>query len=325
VSKSPLGRLEKVDLRTYWEREDTDFTPWLYKDENIALLGEAIEMELEVQEQEASVGPFRADILCRNTSDNNFVVIENQLERTDHSHLGQLLTYAAGLDAVTLVWVVERFTEEHRAVLDWLNRITEEGFHFFGIEVELWRIGDSAPAPKFNLAAKPNDWSKTVREAAVAPGDLTKSGRLKMDFWETFGDFLTAERSSFRPPKARNWTWVRWGLGRSYFQMAASVNVRDKRTAVWLNLGGPDVEAHYRLLRNQCEEIEAALGFPLEWEKGVKERKLIVRRSGDTTDRSQWPEQHRWLYETMLKFEQLFRPMIRDLDATEWTEEGENL
>ena len=325
MSKSPLGRLEKVDLRKYWQREDTDFTPWLCKDENIELLGRSIELELEVQEQEASVGLFRADVLCRNTSDNSFVLIENQLERTDHSHLGQLLTYAAGLDTVTLVWIVERFTEEHRAALDWLNRITEEGFHFFGIEVELWRIGDSAPAPKFNLVVKPNDWSKTVREAASAPGKMTESGRLKSEFWGDFAKFLAAEGSSFRAPQAKNWSWVPWGLGRSYFQLVASVNIRDKRNAVFLNLTGPDVEAHYQLLLRKRDEIEAALGFPLEWEKGVKERKLIVRRSSDTSDPSQRPQQHRWLYDTMQKFDQILRPLVRDLDATEWAEEGEDL
>ena len=167
MKTKPLGRLEKVDLREYWKREDTHFTPWLAQEENISLLGDTIDMELEVQGQEANVGPFRADVLCRNTADDTLVLIENQLERTDHTHLGQLITYAAGLDAVTLVWVVQRFTEEHRAALDWLNRITDDDFHFFGLEIELWQIGDSVAAPKFNLVAKPNDWSKSVRDAAT--------------------------------------------------------------------------------------------------------------------------------------------------------------
>ena len=320
MNKSDLGRLEKVDLRTYWQREDTDFTPWLAQEENIALLSVAIGMDLEVQEQEASVGPFRADVLCRNADDNSFVLIENQLERTDHSHLGQLLTYAAGLDAVTLVWVVERFTEEHRAALDWLNRITDENFHFFGIEIELWRIGDSVPAPKFNLVAKPNDWAKTVREAASAPGQQTESGRLKSEFWAAYADYLAEQGSSFRPPRPRPYNWQGWGLGRSYFQLAAAVNVRDKRNAVYLNLSGPDAEAYYQLLRDQQEELESALGFTLEWEKGAKERKLIVRRPGDTTDRANWPEQHEWLHDTMLAFQRVFQPLVRDLDASEWSE-----
>jgi hypothetical protein len=315
--KSPLGRLESVELRAYWEREDTQFTPWLAQEENIALLGEAIDIDLEVQEQEASVGPFRADILCRNMADNSLVLIENQLERTNHGHLGQLLTYAAGLDAVTLVWVVQRFTEEHRAALDWLNRITDEGFHFFGIEIELWRIGESPPAPKFNIVAKPNEWSRVIRESTATQGH-SEIDQLKIEFWDQFGKYLGRVGSSFRVPSAKPWNWQGWALGRSYFQLAALVNMRDQRIAVYLNLDGPNAEAHYQLLHERHDEIESALGFALEWEKGVKERKLIVRRPEDTTDRSRWSEQHRWLHDTMFAFERVFKPIVASLDASDW-------
>ena len=146
-----LGRLERVKLREAWSTEAQDFTPWLAREENLAILSETLEVELQPEAQEKSVGPFRADILCRNADDGGtWVLIENQLERTDHLHLGQLLTYAAGLNAVTICWIAASFTDEHRAALDWLNEITDERFHFFGLEVELWRIGDSEPAPKFN-------------------------------------------------------------------------------------------------------------------------------------------------------------------------------
>ena len=162
-----LGRLEKVELRTAWSSESGDFTPWLAMDENLELLGDTIGLDLELEAQEKSVGPFRADILCKETTTGNWVLIENQLERTDHTHLGQLLTYAAGLEAVNIVWVAERFTEEHRATLDWLNEITDDRFNFFGLEVELWRIGGSNMAPKFNVVSKPNDWTKTISGAAA--------------------------------------------------------------------------------------------------------------------------------------------------------------
>src|ERR1017187_4187913 len=162
----PLGKLERVDVRKVWASEAGGFTPWLAQEDNIALLGEAIHIDLEVEAQEKAVGPFRADILCKNTENDNWVLIENQLERTDHTHLGQLLTYAAGLDAVTIVWVSPNFTEEHRATLDWLNGITDQRFNFFGLEIEVWRIGDSPMAPKFNIVSKPNDWAKTVKDGA---------------------------------------------------------------------------------------------------------------------------------------------------------------
>ena len=127
-----LGRLEKVDdIRgEVWQTEDKHFTPWLAEDENISLLGDAIGLSLEVEAQEQAVGPFRADILCRDIADDSWVLIENQLERTDHTHLGQLMTYASGLKAVTIVWIAKKFTEEHRSSLDWLNEITDDSFNF---------------------------------------------------------------------------------------------------------------------------------------------------------------------------------------------------
>ena len=136
-----LSKITKVDLRDCWRSEATDFTPWLATEENIAILADALGMnELEVKAQEEHVGPFRADILCVDSGTDKLVLIENQLEKTDHNHLGQILTYAAGLDAVTIIWIAERFTEEHRAAIDWLNRITDKDFNFFGVEIELIKI-----------------------------------------------------------------------------------------------------------------------------------------------------------------------------------------
>ena len=178
-----LGRLIKVPLREFWDKEDRDFTPWLADEENIGLLGETIGFDLEVEAQEKNVGPFRADILCKDTVTDSWVLIENQLERTDHSHLGQLLTYAAGLEAVTVVWIAEGFTDEHRAALDWLNEITDEKFSFFGLEIELWRIGDSPMAPKFNVVSHPNDWTKTV--SRISRNELTSVQQLHLEYWTT--------------------------------------------------------------------------------------------------------------------------------------------
>src|SRR5262249_33441872 len=153
-----LGRLERVGLREIWKNEAADFTPWLANEQNLKLLGDTLGIELHFEAQEKDVGPYRADILCRDTSDDSWVLIENQLSPTDHSHLGQILTYSAGLGAVSIVWIAERFTDEHRAALDWLNEISGENVQFFGLEIEVWRIGESARAPKFNVVAKPNDW-----------------------------------------------------------------------------------------------------------------------------------------------------------------------
>lgn len=162
-----LSRLQRVDLREAWKSEPADFTPWLARPENLQLLGESLGIQLELDSTEKSVGPFAADILCRDPVSEQWVLIENQLEQTDHTHLGQIITYSAGLNAVTSIWIAAQVVEQHRAALDWLNEITAEGTNFFGVEVELWRIGESPEmAPKFNIVSKPNAWSKQIPKAA---------------------------------------------------------------------------------------------------------------------------------------------------------------
>jgi hypothetical protein len=166
-----LGRLIWGDVRQIWMHEEKDFTPWLAREENLSLLGQTLALNLALEAQEKYVGTFRADILAKDVNSGQWVLIENQLERTDHGHLGQLITYASGLKAVTVIWIAERFADEHRAALDWLNEITSNSIHFFGIELELWRIGDSPLAPKFNVISKPNSWAKGVSESTNFAGN----------------------------------------------------------------------------------------------------------------------------------------------------------
>jgi hypothetical protein len=192
MTQQALGQLSRVDLCDIWVSEATDFTPWLARPENLVFLGETLGIDLELEAQEKAVGPFRADILCKDIGTGVWVLVENQLERTDHSHLDQLLTYASGLQAVTIVWIAAGFTEEHRATLDWLNKITDESFRFFGLEVELWRIGDSPAAPKFNIISKPNDWSRSVAQAARAIDDaeLSETRVTQRAYWTAFHPVL---------------------------------------------------------------------------------------------------------------------------------------
>jgi hypothetical protein len=226
--KPLLGRLEPVDLRIVWDVESRDFTPWMAREENISLLGHAIGIELEVESTEKGVGPYRADILCKYTASSQWVLIENQLERTDHIHLGQLLTYAAGLEAATVVWVAWNFTEQHRAAVDWLNQITDTRFNFFGLEMELWRIGDSPVAPKFSVVSKPNDWSKVIRQTAEGGGGgLSETQQLHLDFWTQFKEFMEERRSPLKVgnPSADHWKNI--SLGRSAFALSAINGMRD--------------------------------------------------------------------------------------------------
>ena len=149
-----FDRFRRVELRDIWPHEARDFTPWLA--ENLVFLAEALDTDLELEATEKRVGDFRADIVCLNRTDNSRVIIENQLEKSNHQHLGKVLTYAAGLDAATIIWIAEEFRPEHREVLNWLNRNTSVALRFFGVEITVYQIAESPYAPKFTVATEMN-------------------------------------------------------------------------------------------------------------------------------------------------------------------------
>ncbi len=318
-----LGRLAKVELRDIWQHEAIDFTPWLAQPENIKLLGETIGYELEVEATERAVGPFNADILCKDIVDDHWVLIENQLEKTDHTHLGQLLTYASGLNTVTIVWIAKSFTEEHRAALDWLNEITDDSFSFFGIEVELWRIGDSPIAPNFKLVSKPNDWVKSVGRAANRgdTGPLTSAKALQLDYWTQFREYLQNNSKIITPRKARAQHWASFSIGRSGFHLSATTNTRDGLIGVSLIINGEHGKAHFHLLHEAKDDIESAFGHALDWqEKPDKQQSWVYLgdAKADPWDRDSWPSQHSWLCTKLETFHNVFSPLIRDLDEDEY-------
>lgn len=312
-----LGRIEPVDLRTIWSKEDREFTPWLGQPENLELLGDALGIDLELEAQEKDVGPFRADLLCKNTAEkDSWVVIENQLERTDHRHLGQLLTYAAGLGATTIVWVSSEFCEEHRAALDWLNRFTDESVRFFGVQVELWRIGDSEPAPRFNVVCKPNDWAIDVKRSAEALDDpLNRSQTLRLRYWSAFREYLQQAKSKLRPQKPGKDHWYSFGIGTTHAYIAALLITKRDRIAVELYLRSDDAKELFEALQGHKAHIESAVGTALEWRElpDRKSSRIVLGRDADAYDEGDWPNQFAWLKETLEKFDNVFRPLMATL------------
>lgn len=323
-----LGRLEKVDLRDIWKTEAQDFTPWLAREDNLSELADTIKLDLELEAQEKNVGPFRADILCKNTDDGSWVLIENQLERTDHIHLGQLLTYASGLDAVTIVWVAAQFTDEHRATLDWLNDITDDKFRFFGLEVELWRIGDSAVAPKFNVVSKPNDWTRSISRAAkrISEEPVSALKAQQQEYWTALKDFMERRGSPIRSQAPLPQHWAVYGIGRTNFSITATVNTRENRLGVELYIGTNDAKTLFRIVREEKEAVESEIGSPVEWME-LPERKgsriVLFRKNTDPTDEGDWPVQHAWMADTIEKFDRTFRDRVKTLNADDWAGEGE--
>ena len=316
-----LGRLETVDLRDVWTSEASDFTPWLAREENLSVLAKTLGLELELEAQEKDVGPFRADILCRDTVSNAWVLIENQLERTDHKHLGQLLTYASGLQAVTIIWIASDFTEEHRSTLDWLNRITDTGFHFFGLEVELWRIGDSSPAPKFNIVSKPNDWSRSVAQAtrAMDETDLSETRVKQLEYWTDFHSVLDEISGPVSGNRRQPQSWMPYPIGKSGFHLSAAM-IPEQRLQVQLVISGSDTVAYFNLLHREKSQIEQELGYPLVWDlKFNRQRQRIaIYDNADTSDKADWPRQHEWLAMRLNELHRVFSNRVRALDADDW-------
>jgi len=314
-----LGRLTRIeDLRDVWKREDTDFTPWLAEEANISVLGDTIRMDLEVEATEKNVGRLRADIVARNTLDGSRVLIENQLEVTDHNHLGQLMTYSAGEEAVSIIWIAKRFTDEHRAALDWLNRMTAEGLNFFGLEMELWRIGASAIAPKFNIVSQPNEWVKTVRLAGS--GEMTNIQRLHFDFWAQFQDFMSAQNSKVRVGKPNKDHWKVFPIGRTRFGLNATNGMRDGYSTASMCFYESDAKAHYFLIRDRHEEEINEIFGDVVWDELPDriESRITVRRDISPADPKVWPELNEWYRGSLEKLDDYFRPKVKTLDASEY-------
>lgn len=329
MTQSPLGRFTRIDLRDIWTSEATDFTPWLAQPENLAVLGETLDIDLEVEAQEKAVGPFRADLLCKDISTDTWVLVENQLERTDHNHLGQLLTYASGLQAVTVIWIAALFTEEHRATLDWLNKITDESFRFFGLEVELWRIEDSPAAPKFNIVSKPNDWSRSVAQAARAIDDaeLSETRITQRKYWaalHTILDSVVGPVSGNKKPQPQS--WMNYGIGRSGFYLGAVMIRQKNQIRAELYISGDSAKAFFGLLERQKNEIEQELGYPLEWEQLPARRDCRISyylNDVDPEDDADWPRQQEWLAKRLNDMHRVLTDRVRALDADAWQPEDE--
>jgi hypothetical protein len=315
-----LGRIERVDLRTVWTNEAEHFTPWLAQPENLEILGETLGIDLELEAQEKDVGPFRADILCKNTAEkDSWVVIENQIEKTDHRHLGQLLTYASGLRASTIVWISADFTEEHRAALDWLNQMANKSARFFGLEIELWKIGDSPAAPRFNVVCKPNDWEATVRQAAetLATGDEgTPAQILRIKYWTAFRSYLQEHGSKLRPQKPSRDHWYSFGIGTSLAHTAALIITRESKIGVELYIGCENAKRIFHDLLNEKHSIEATIGSALDWRElpNRKASRVALFNSVDPYDEATWTQQFAWLQSSLEKFDQAFRPLFASHD-----------
>ena len=314
TSKIELGHLSTVKLRDAWPDEPQHFTPWLAAPENLALLGETLNIELEPGSTEESVGDFSADIVCTEASSGATVLIENQLEQTNHVHIGQVLTYAAGLDAVTVVWIARSFREEHRAALDWLNQITDEHYRFFGIEIGLVKIGDSVPAPTFTVVAKPNDWSRGVRRQADNELAQSRIENLNEEFWAKLCSHVKENNVDVRVGEPWRGQWIGSQFGTTDAWLNAVRLRRPSSLRVEVHFRGKFQSAYFAALHDQKNQIETELGFEPTWERS----RSYMTTPRDPMDVNDWPSQIEWFSEMLQKFDRAFRDRINAINPADW-------
>lgn len=260
-----LGKLKELDVRSVWGHEQYDFSKWLASSENIKELGDVLNLSLVDVETEKFVGAYRCDILCKDEITGKIVLIENQLEQTNHDHLGKIITYASGLDAAVVVWIVSNAREEHASAMQWLNTHTTDEVSFFLIEVHAYIIGNSAPAPMFKIIEQPNDFVKQVKNIAKSK-ELSEAQLKRLEFWNQLNDVLDVmENKPFNKRKATTDHWYAVAIGSA--QCHISINLVNREHAVRVNLWIPDNKELFDKLYSHREEIEKAAGIPLKWDR----------------------------------------------------------
>lgn len=258
-----IGRLQEIDIRELWKHEQYDFSEWLSKESSIGLLGDEIGLTLTEVEKEVYVGSYRCDLVATDEITGEKIIIENQLEATNHDHLGKIITYASGLDASIIIWIVKEAREEHRSAIEWLNNKTEKGISFFLIELHAYRIGNSLPAPKFEIIEKPNDFLKNTKDNVGRP--ITKLNSESLTFWTQFNEMLNERGKPFNVRKASTDHWYGVAIGKAGVSVLISLINSKNKISVEVRID--DDKELFDRLAEKASEIEEKLGFKMKWNR----------------------------------------------------------
>lgn len=305
-----LSKLEEIkDLRTVWPHEALDFTTWLSQDDNITLLADAIGIDITVDETESSVGDFNVDIFASETGTDRKIIIENQLEDTNHDHLGKLITYASGKSADIVIWVVKHAREEHKAAIEWLNNHTDDNIGFFLCEIKLYRIGNSEPAVKFEIIEKPNDWTKEVKKSE----SINETQQLRYDYWVAFEDYAFKNpifAKNFKKRKPSKNHWMNFSIGFSACNIVVSQIKQRNELDVELYISD-DTELYNSLYENKTA-IELTSGLSFDWRElpDRKASRIVLEKSVQLENKNTWESQFEWLIDVMVKMKTTFSKYI---------------
>ena len=304
-----LGKLKKIELREGWKHEAIDFTRWLAQEENLKLLSDEIGFDIKLIQTEAKVGSFNVDILAEEENTGNKIIIENQLEITNHDHLGKIITYASGYDARTIIWVVKDAREEHRNAIDWLNENTGEEVGFYLLRIELWQIGDSPLAPKFEIISKPNDWAKAVK-SSVDSSELTDTKIKQLQFWDEFKSYAKENNTKLRFQKSYPQHWTNISIGSSDCHIALTIN--SPKNFFTCDIYIPDNKDLYQEFLSKKDLIESELSEKMEWMELPNKKASRIRLSypGSFEDEKKWEIYFSWLLAVAEKFKVVFPKYI---------------
>jgi len=309
-----LGNVSDLKLSAVFAGEASEFTPWLHG--NLAHLATKLGFELEPDDTEVSVGSFKLDIRAR-ASDGRLVVIENQFERTDHTHFGQLLTYAAGLDAEIVIWISEKVRDEHRAAIDWLND-KAEGADFFAVEARVAKIDDSLPAIFWDVVSSPNTWTRAGGPAkSISISSLTPGEQIHRSYWEALNSLIDETGSSLTKFKPDGNSFQGGSIGRTDFGRYTTTNSQSKWVRVEIYIDGPLATERFEFLQSHREKIEEELGYELHWDPLETKRACRISHvlGADPRDQEDWDRQHRWIIKRRTEFERVFRPYAKELPS----------
>ena len=305
-----LGKLEKVkDLRSVWKHEANDFTKWLSKEENLNTLSEEIGINIELISTEAKTGSFSTDILAVEDNTDNKIIIENQLEATNHDHLGKIITYASGHDAKTIIWIVKEAREEHRQAIDWLNEHTDEEINIFLCRIELWKIGDSAIAPKFQIISSPNNWTKTIKRSMN--NELSSTKMLLYNYWTKLTEEIDRNYPMFNSRKPRSSNFYDMPLGSSLAHITLVINTKSEiKCQIWIM----DNKQLFDHLYESKDKIEEELGYELDWDRSddYKSSFICIINNSDIRDESNWEKLITWQLTKASEFYTVFSDRVKN-------------
>jgi hypothetical protein len=306
-----LSKIKKLELRKVWNNEARDFTNWLAQEDSLDQLGNEIGIDITLLKTEASVGKYNVDILAEEETSRRKIIIENQLEDTNHDHLGKIITYASGYDAKIIIWIVKDVREEHHKAIEWLNEHTDEEISFFLIKIELLQIGDSDPAPQFEILASPNEWAKTIK-STQSNGELTETKLLQLEFWKEFKSFIQKKDSSIRlkSPSPRNWYNI--SIGSRSVSISLSTSIRTNTISCELYFD--DNKELFNLLLNNKSEIESFSGEEFEWVNMKKDSRMrLTKEAQNYFSVDNYDENFQWFYEKIIILRKVYNKFIKGL------------